>query len=397
MSLQPTFVSFLYIAMMAISFLVTVVYVAFNWNNKLFGRLMSITFILITYGLFTSFCASQGFFSYFPHIARTGYLVLLTVSPLLYLSLTRGLPEKPLKGMDVIHFIPALLYFINYLPFFLLSGDEKVKIFESPEFITFDEGWIMPKYFVIILSVGQIFFYLTLSSLKLFLPALKNKLLPKKEKRFLLTFFIYLLLLLLPPLATVITGFTGTYPSSPILLTYISSQLIFFIVLLSQPSFLYSKKFKPANTSKTITQNQEEPLVEVKSLEKRYTLSPNKGLSFDSEQILAEINQFFEIKKPYLNYEFDQKTLTEELGISGYQLRNVLKEAFSISFSDFVNYHRIMYLITMLEQDPRWKNYTMATLANSIGFKSTNSLYLAFKKIMNMTPKEYIDQIPTFR
>lgn len=380
--------------MLAISFLVTLIYVAFNWNNRLFGRLMSITFILISYGLFTSFCASQGFFIYFPHVARTGYLVLLTVSPLLYLSLMRGLPNTPLKRSDAIHFIPALLYLINYLPFFLLSGKEKLEIFESPAFITFDEGWIMPKYFVIVLSVGQILFYLSFSSFKLLFPAWKNKLLPKNEKRFLYTFFIYLILLLLPPLATFITGFTGLYASSPILLTYISSQLIFFIILLSQPRFLYSKKFSHQMDSEPLVIKEKESSLESKTKENKSILYPIEGLSADSERILPEILDYLDSKKPYLNFEFDQKELTEELGISGYQIRNVLKEAYSISFSDFVNYHRIMYLLMMLEKDPRWKNYTMATLANSIGFKSTNSLYLAFKKIMEMTPKEYIDQMP---
>jgi AraC-like DNA-binding protein len=200
--------------------------------------------------------------------------------------------------------------------------------------------------------------------------------------------------MLLPPLATFITGFTGTYASSPILLTYISSQLIFFIVLLSQPRFLYSTKFTSADHPNAVKLIEEKTVPDLKPEKKKYCLNTNLELSDDLGLILAEITSYLENYKPYLNYEFDQKELSEKLGISGYQIRNVLKEAYSLSFSDFVNYHRIMYLLTMLEKDPKWKNYTMATLANSIGFKSTNSLYLAFKKIMEMTPKEYIDQMP---
>jgi AraC-like DNA-binding protein len=392
LDINPTFVSFLYIAMMAISFLVTVIYVAFNWNNKLFGRLMSITFILISYGLFTSFCASQGFFYYLPHLARTGYLVLFSVSPLLYLSLTRGLQNNPLKRMDFIHFIPSLLYLINYIPFFLLSGEEKITLFETFEYTTFDEGWIFPKYFVIILSISQILFYLTLSTLKLFLPAWKNKLLPKQEKRFLYTFFVYLLLLLFPPVASIITGYTGTYASSPILLTYISSQLIFFLILLSQPKFLYSKRIMETEKSPSFELEKKE-ITTVDPNYRQFHLELNTDLDLEYKRIIEEIEVYFENEKPYLTYDFDQKELSEKLNLSGYQVRTALKNSFSISFSDFVNYHRIHYLLAMLEEDPRWKNYTMATLANSIGFKSTNSLYLAFKKVMNTTPKEYIDRI----
>jgi AraC-like DNA-binding protein len=389
--MSPALVSFLYVAMMTVSCLVTITYVSFNWNNQLFGKLMSVTFILITYGLFTSFCASQGFFIYFPHIARTGYLVLLAITPLLYLCLIRGVPNIPLKRIDLIHFIPSFVYFINYIPFYLLSKDKKIELFESPTFTSFDEGWILPKYFVIILSVGQILFYLILASIQLFFPAWKNKLTPKKEKRFLYTFFIYLILMLLPPLATFITSFTGTYASSPIILTYISSQLIFFLIVLSQPKFLYAKRFH-----KGITTSPEENVAEPEKEEPndwQSYLNQNPDLDDESQRIIEEITFYLEKNKSHLSFEFDQKEITEKLNFSGYQIRTALKNAFSISFSDFVNYQRIQYLISMLEKDPKWKNYTMATLANSIGFKSTNSLYLAFKKVMKTTPKDYIDRM----
>jgi AraC-like DNA-binding protein len=377
--------------MMTVSCLVTITYVSFNWNNKLFGRMMSVTFTLITYGLFTSFCASQGFFNYFPHIARTGYLVLFTITPLLYLCLIRGLPNIALKRIDFIHFIPSLLYFINYIPFFTLSKEEKLELFESPSFISFDDGWIFPKYFVILLSVGQILFYLILASIQLFFPAWKNKLTPKKEKRFLYSFFSYLILMLLPPVATFITSFTGTYASSPIILTYISSQLIFFLIVLSQPKFLYAKRFH-----KGITSSSEENVTETVQPEQsdwQLYLTQNQDLDGEPQRIIEEITSYLEKNKSYLSFEFDQKEITEKLNFSGYQIRTALKNAYSISFSDFVNYQRIQYLISMLEKDPKWKNYTMSTLANSIGFKSTNSLFLAFKKVMNTTPKEYIDRM----
>jgi AraC-like DNA-binding protein len=122
-------------------------------------------------------------------------------------------------------------------------------------------------------------------------------------------------------------------------------------------------------------------------------LTQNPDLDDESQRIIEEITFYLEKNKSYLSFEFDQKEITEKLNFSGYQIRTALKNAFSISFSDFVNYQRIQYLISMLEKDPKWKNYTMATLANSIGFKSTNSLYLAFKKVMKTTPKDYIDRM----
>lgn len=387
MNQTVNFISFLYIAMMVISFLVTIVYVYYNWKNGLFGRLMSITFILITYGLYTSFNAAQGFFIYQPHIARTGYLVLLIITPLLYLSLYRGLSKTILKNKDLLHFLPALIYFINFIPFFILSGEEKIKLILKDNFTGFDEGWLFPKYFVIFLTVAQILTYLYLSTKNVLLPSLKSKLIRPEEKKFLYTFYIYLLLLLLPPSVTYWTGYSGTNPGSPILLTYISSQMIFFIVLLNQPKLIFFPVFRPLKLHKPTSNQETTDLVD------NSTLIIQKEIDRETRQIIMLINNFFEHERPFLKFDFDQKELAEKLELSNYIIRNSLKKSYGLSFTEFVNRHRINYLKEKLATDPNWRKYTMAALANSIGFKSTNSLYLAFKKIMKITPKEYIDQI----
>jgi AraC-like DNA-binding protein len=374
--------------MVTTSFLVTMIYVYFNWKNGRLGRLMSITLILISYGLFTSFNAVQGFYIYLPHLARTGYLVLFMISPLLYLSLRRGLPNMDLKRKDWLHFLPAVIYFINYLPFFFYSAEKKVELITNGEFITFDEGLFFPKYFVIVLSISQIFFYLSITTWQLIFPSIKEKIASKEEKRFIYTFYTYLFLLLFPPLTSIYAGFSGKYGTSPLALTYISSQTIFFLVLLSQPRLIYPNRSVPRSNPSQMPNSDsldKNPRIEL--------LHPLATIDKDSQEILERISSYFEKEKPFLDFDFDQTSVVEKLNLSGYQLRNSLKNGYSISFSDFVNYHRIQYLLEMLDKNPTWRRYTMATLANSIGFKSTNSLYLAFKKLVKMTPKDYIDQL----
>lgn len=373
--------------MMVTSILVSIIYVYFNWKNKLFGRMMSITFMLITYGLFTSFCAAQGFFQYLPHIARTGVLALLVITPLLFLSLKRGLPNVKLKYQDWLHFVPALLYVVNFLPFFLLPTSEKLELITTSKFTTFDEGWILPKYFVLYMSLAQILLYLTLTAKEFFLPNLLKTSENKKSKRFIYVYFIYLSLLLFPPIGAIYSDYSGNDPASPVLLTYISSQLIFFLMLLSQPKLIYTSMGKESEQTKEAQKENLEPSLH----RNQYELSHNPEVDPESNRIMRLIIDYFEKEKPYLRFEFDQKELSEKLNLSGYQIRTTLKNTYSISFSDFVNYHRIQFLLKMLDEDPRWRNYTMATLANSIGFKSTNSLYLASKKFIQTTPKEYID------
>jgi len=203
-------------------------------------------------------------------------------------------------------------------------------------------------------------------------------------------FFIYLMLLLLPPITSISSNFTGIYAGSPVFLMYISSQTIFFLLLLNQPNFIYKKQVNII----TISDDQPSPNPE-KTI---YSQEPKKlefhpSVTVEISTLITQANQLFENEKPFLDYNFGQKELCEKLSVSNYQIRIALKNGYSLSFNDFVNHHRISYLIEMLKTNPKWKKYNMATLAKNIGFKSTNSLYLAFKKIMHCTPKEFIDQL----
>lgn len=373
--------------MIALSFLSTTVFIYFNWKKGLFGRLMSITFSLISYGLFTSFIAAQGFLLYFPHIARTGYAALLIITPLIYLSLHIGLSKTKLNQAHIYHFIPAILYIINFIPFFILSAEEKIQLITKDNFTKFDEGWLFPKYFVIYLSVGQVIFYIYLFTKNILIPSLKSKNISSEKKWLIYTFYTYLILLLIPPGVSYWAEFHGNNPSSPVFLTYIISQMLFFIVLLNQHKLIISPIFKVSSKNKLKSDlgTISEPEIKI--------LKINMEIDVETLQIIKRINTYFEQENPFLNFNFDQKELSKNLNISNYLIRNSLKKGYGISFSEYVNYHRINYLRDKLKTDSNWRNYTMASLANSIGFKSTNTLYLAFKKHYRITPKEFVDRI----
>lgn len=368
--------------MLGISFLTTVIFVFYNWKNGLFGRLMSITFILISYGLFTSFNAAQGFFIYLPHLARTGYLVLFTVTPLLYLSLTKGLSQTSLKPKDFLHFIPALFYIINFIPFFILSKEEKINLITNGSFTNFDEGWFLPKYFVLVLAIIQILSYIYLSTAKVFIPSIRNKKLSKEEKIFLYPIYTYLISLIFSPLTSFWASLYGNNPSSPVIITYISCHSIFFMIILYEPKLFLLHKFNSNPTKK----KNETYLGEIIIMNKN-------NLDAETIHVTDLINTYFNEKKPYLKFNFHQNELSNKLNISNYLIRNSLKKSYDISFTDYVNYYRIKHLKESLTKNPTTRKHTMSTLAKSIGFKSTNSLYLAFKKFSKVTPKEFIDQL----
>jgi AraC-like DNA-binding protein len=44
-----------------------------------------------------------------------------------------------------------------------------------------------------------------------------------------------------------------------------------------------------------------------------------------------------------------------------------------------------------MRKNPQWQKYSFVAIARKLGYLSTNSFYLNFKRISGFTPKEYFD------
>lgn len=396
MNLAPGLISFLHISVLVSGLLVTLIYCYFNWKTGILGKMVSITLSIITYGILTTFITSQNFYIYVPHLFKTGHLALLTITPMIYLSLNLALKDKKIEFQHLIHFLPAFLYFINYLPFFFLPTEAKLEYVLAGENQSFDEGWLLPKYFVLLMNIGQIFLYLSFIFASIIMSPLSKKQGYEREKKLTYVFIIYLILHLLPPIAAFYSDLVGTGSDNYINLVYIVSQTIFFTIILNNPQYIYHSVIN--NDAEKKLQEQEiiveEPIrEEFKIYIKGPELNINEEVTPKVTDILYKIEKYFDENKPYLKYEFTQRDLAKHLSLSNYQIRTTLSYAYSISFSDYVNFHRINHLVFKMSEDPLWRTYSAINLSKSIGFKSTNSFYLAFKKILGKTPKEFLDEI----
>jgi hypothetical protein len=69
--------------------------------------------------------------NYVPHIFRTAGFSLYLISPLIYLYVRERLFEKGFQKYDLLHAIPGVFYFIDYIPFYLKSGEYKLALIKS--------------------------------------------------------------------------------------------------------------------------------------------------------------------------------------------------------------------------------------------------------------------------
>lgn len=385
MSINIDLLSFFSICSLFFSFLITLLYLKYNWKSGVSEKLITVFFTNLSMGLLVATIAIEGWFQYFPHLSRTGFFFALSVAPIIYLSLTKGLQEKKFSYRDLAHGLIPLIYLINFIPYFLSSTELKLENINQGDWGKFNEGWLLPKYWINYIAFFQNLVYFIVVGYQYLLsspPVIK-----KNNTKYTLSIVLssYLIINFIPSILSLHSQFDGKNRSLSNLL-FILLHLVYFLMIIVQPKIIYAKK-------QSQIKNLVKPILKEEMTLILPELKINEGLTEKDLILNSRIMNYLEESKAFKKFDFSQEELGKELEISEYQIRNHLKKAYNLSFSDFINYKRIEFLVQFYEQNQQIRNYQMVILAKEIGFKSVNSLYLNFKKIFNKTPREIFDQI----
>ncbi|MDY7029952.1 MAG: AraC family transcriptional regulator [Spirochaetota bacterium] len=97
---------------------------------------------------------------------------------------------------------------------------------------------------------------------------------------------------------------------------------------------------------------------------------------------------YMEEHKPYLEPKLKIQDLAARLGISAARLTMVLNIQLKKNFYQFINSYRVQYAAELLKA-PAMAHENILSIALETGFNSKTSFNTYFKRIMNMTPREY--------
>jgi AraC-like DNA-binding protein len=109
-------------------------------------------------------------------------------------------------------------------------------------------------------------------------------------------------------------------------------------------------------------------------------------------RVKQALDAYMERQKPYTNPRLTLNELAEKLHVQPYVLSRVINEGYGVNFFDFINSFRVEEFKLRLE-DPRYRNYTLLSLALEVGFNSKTAFNRAFKKITSYSPSEYFSNI----
>lgn len=101
----------------------------------------------------------------------------------------------------------------------------------------------------------------------------------------------------------------------------------------------------------------------------------------------------FEASNEFLNENMSFSTLVAYLDSNTKYLRKILKDNKNTDYNNYINELRIRYIVNKLKTDPGYLNYKISYLAEESGFSSHSKFSADFKRVMNISPSEFISNL----
>jgi AraC-like DNA-binding protein len=329
----------------------------------------------------------------FPHVFKTGLPLNFLIAPFSYLYVRAVLlNEKKFQKSDLIHLIPFVIVFINYIPFYLLPVNEKVTVIQNslnywPDTFKYQAGFL-PENFSILFRLILAIIYLVLQWNLI----LSYKKVHKESSIQIQISNVLKWLKLFTITSTVIFfGIIGFMLTVFFLPSYYNDE-----ILMQIPSLLVSVGFFVMAAYLLTHPEILSGLPFVKYKEVKSDLMDDKSylLPYINEDYKLEIEKivhFFETKKPFLNKDLNINQVSVALAIPSRELSFIINNHFGQRFTDFLNKHRIEYITNKINKE-YLSNYTIEAIASEAGFASKSTFNLAFKKYHQCTPTEYFSK-----
>jgi AraC-like DNA-binding protein len=372
----------LYLVGQIIGFLVGLVLLTYGFRKNKGNQLIGASFIFLTFASLLAWLISSGLMIHFPTLYRTGNIFALMYVPTVYIYIGKIVKEEPFAWKDLLHFTPALIYLIDFMPVFLLTTDEKLHLIQGEinnklDFIAFNQSQFFPKNFWIHFRTLMILVYWLLSVNLLLKYQSKiadiNRYFGKEWVVWMKIYLFFQLFLVLPITVALFTSSSTLYYDlihiPPALLMAVSGVAILFFpkVLYGMNEFEYLLDYRGEKEAEEVqTQLPEEKIKETK-------------------EKLIELEA---VKKFYLAKGYAIRDLAKDTGIPSYILTVYINRNLETNFSDFINERRVEECARLMEEGS-FTHYTLEGLAETCGFSNRNSFLSAFKKFKGMTPSAF--------
>ncbi len=106
-------------------------------------------------------------------------------------------------------------------------------------------------------------------------------------------------------------------------------------------------------------------------------------------RLAARIMEIMADKSTVFNPDYNIGVLAVQLGTNTRYVTEVIRGLGASNFRNFINEYRIREACRRLADKEHYGQFTISAIAQEVGFNSDSGFFIAFKKVMEMTPAQY--------
>ena len=111
-----------------------------------------------------------------------------------------------------------------------------------------------------------------------------------------------------------------------------------------------------------------------------------------TKQILKGLEKL-EKEQYFLHPACNAHNVAKRIKTNTTYLSKVINTEYQKNFSSYINELRINYAVVRLKQDPKFRKYTISSIAKELGYKSADSFTKYFKRDTGLLPSFYIEKL----
>lgn len=380
------FIDLLFLISNALCF-ITAAVILFKINtNKIFGVYVLVAYLFLN-GLTNSFylLIQYGYLSYVPYLYKIPAPLTFLIGPAAYIYMRATLySERGFKKWDWIHFVPFIVFTMNYLPFYFMPLAEKSALVNEvikdiTLVYTSQDGFLPESSNIIVRALSSIIYLIAQGTLisRFYKHQTLNSIHFTKIKKWMYVFFrtqfgYWMALLVM----YIINGLVVHYGEGSVPDILSNSTLLIMSIF-----FFVLSAYLLMNPNAMLGLNMVSP-----SEDRKKPIRGYEGKMFEN------LNQIVLSKKLYLDPVLTISKLSEATKLSQRNIAIAVSDQDYENYNEYINKLRVQEVCKKLNSE-EIKNFSIEAIGESCGFNSKATFYRVFKKVYEVTPTEYLNKL----
>ena len=351
--------------------IMTIVYFTFLKGKTVIKVFFSSFLLLASLFIILGALTYSGKILVFPHLFRI-------INPLHYLfppvaffyTWTSFKPDFKFKKIYLLNFLPFVISFITFLPFYFSSTTEKSELINQ---LLSAGSVVMPTQYLLKDINAMVYLGIQFYILYKYKPSKNNdsKYMNSQVKWFWF-FLIGQVLIVIGMTAEIVWKSPASIEPY-----HFAVNMVTIFAFMTSIAFLFFPRLLYGSVDKQVVEQE------------KYS---NSRLSeSDKHDILTALNMLLKSQeKPYLNTKLSLKEVSSKLDVLPKQLSQVINEKTGHNFNQYINGFRVEESKIILSSS-QFSKLTIDAISEKAGFKSKSAFYQAFKTHAGITPKQYAE------